>query len=550
MKKLFFAVLTGLCLHTTAQQMPLYSQMYFLRMLYNPALTGYNGTSNVYGFYREQWTAMPGHPVTRGGVADFSLWQDRIGTGLHVYNDNTDIIHRVSAQLYYAQKIHLAKDHLLSLGVAAGLLEAHVDFNNAIVADQNDPHILDAGKGATAFDLNVGLAYQWKKLTIGFSIPSVINTHATILDKTQSTNFGNQRTFIGSASYEISIKNETWNVEPSVLVKNQGKVTQVDANVMANYKRIAYLGIGYRMNYGMSAMAAVTIGQLVTLGYAYELPMMSGAQYSDTKGTHEVLIGVHLTKFMKKKESEPKLDLIDSLMEKQAQLRHDVDSAQRTADSALHRIDSTQNELDTLKNWQSQQGAKSVIEQKQEKMENDSKLNEYEQKLNEHDQLLRDMRQRMDSVKNSLLDSLDNLLKEYRKRISEKPAVNFPDKVDKTTKATPGDVYRLNKVEFNTNSSYLKKESYPELDKVVDFLNMNPDTKIRVSGHTDYLASDEYNQWLSDRRAKRVYDYLADKGVNQNRMSYIGFGKRAPIADNNTEEGRALNRRVELEIIK
>ena len=55
-------------LQTKAQQIPLYSQQYFMRMLYNPALTAYNGSSNIYGFYREQWTGMPGHPVTRGAM--------------------------------------------------------------------------------------------------------------------------------------------------------------------------------------------------------------------------------------------------------------------------------------------------------------------------------------------------------------------------------------------------------------------------------------------------------------------------------------------------
>src|ERR1043165_8501894 len=91
-----------LTLQMKAQQIPLYSQMYFMRMLYNPALTAYNGSSNIYGFYREQWTAMPGHPVTRGAMGEISLWKDQSGVGFHVYNDNTDLIHRVNAQGYYA----------------------------------------------------------------------------------------------------------------------------------------------------------------------------------------------------------------------------------------------------------------------------------------------------------------------------------------------------------------------------------------------------------------------------------------------------------------
>jgi type IX secretion system PorP/SprF family membrane protein len=121
-----------LAARVVAQQIPLYSEMYFLRMLYNPALTSYNGSSDLFGFYRDQWTGIPGHPVTGGAVGDMSLWDDRIGVGFHVYSDNSSIIHRLNAQLYYAQKIHIAQDHVISLGVSAGAMNTYIDFNNAI----------------------------------------------------------------------------------------------------------------------------------------------------------------------------------------------------------------------------------------------------------------------------------------------------------------------------------------------------------------------------------------------------------------------------------
>jgi len=58
-----------------------------MRMLYNPALTGYNGSSNIYGFYRNQWVNVPGHPVTAGAVGDVSLWKDRSGVGFDLYSE-------------------------------------------------------------------------------------------------------------------------------------------------------------------------------------------------------------------------------------------------------------------------------------------------------------------------------------------------------------------------------------------------------------------------------------------------------------------------------
>ena len=539
MKKsiLFTVFLSLFMLSTKAQQTPLYSQLYFMRMLYNPALTAYNGSTNLYGFYRDQWTNMPGHPVTAGVLGEISLWKDQIGTGFHVYQDNTDIIHRTDAQAYYAQKIKLAKNHTLSLGFSLGIMETHVDFSNAIATDAGDSHLLSAGKSGAAFDMSVGLAYQWKKLTIGFAVPQVVNTQTTLTNQSNSTTLSNKRQFIGSASYEISINHEKFNIEPSVLVKSGSSLpVQVDGNIMANYKRFLYLGVGYRMEYGVSMTAAVRISKTVTVGYAYEYPIMKNIGYSDTKGTHELIVGINFDKFIKKKDQNKDIDKkIDSLMAKNDSIQKAVDSLVKQVDSLRKDMDTAKMNIDSLKN-----GSKDLQQQNKELQQENKDQQQKEQEL----------KQNLEKIQTMVKDSFETLAKEYRKHIKDKPAVNFPDAIDKSTKANKGDIYRLNKVEFDRNSSYLKKESYPELDKLISFMNMNPNAHIRVMGHTDYIATDEYNQWLSDRRAKRVYDYLIEKGIAADRMTYIGFGKKVPIADNSTDEGRAKNRRVEVEVVK
>jgi type IX secretion system PorP/SprF family membrane protein len=496
-------------LQMKAQQVPLYSQMYFMRMLYNPALTGYNGSSNLYGFYREQWTSMPGHPVTRGAVGDVSLWKDRIGTGFHLYNDNTDIIHRVNAQIYYAQKIRFAKDHQISLGVSLGIMQTRIDFNNAIVNDQDDAHILSNAKSAVAFDMNVGLAYQWKKLTVSFAIPQVLNSNARITSQLKDSKYSMKRHFIGGASYEISIKQEKWNIEPSILVKKgAAQPVQVDANIMANYNRIAYLGVGYRLDYGVTMQAAVRIAKAVTIGYAYEYPIQKKVQYSSTAGTHEVIFGINFDRWIKKgndkKEELAKQSQYDSLV-------NTVKALQEKVDTVAAKTDSLQNNVDSLN-----------------------------QKGGERDIQINELKERMDNT--------DAVVEQYKKQIAEHPVKNFPNSIDKNTTAATGDVLRLNSVNFERNSSYLENSSFAELDKVADFLKNNPGMSIRILGHTDFKASDEYNDWLSTNRAKRVNDYLITKGIPAGRMVFQGMGKRAPIADNETEEGRAQNRRVEIEI--
>jgi len=112
-----------------------------------------------------------------------------------------------------------------------------------------------------------------------------------------------------------------------------------------------------------------------------------------------------------------------------------------------------------------------------------------------------------------------------------------------------GTVVTLKNVFFDFDKTELKPESFVELDKLVDYLRTN-NIRIEIGGHTDDQGTDEYNDRLSENRAKSVYDYLISKGIPAERLQYKGYGKRVPIADNSTEEGRAENRRTEFKIIK
>lgn len=107
----------------------------------------------------------------------------------------------------------------------------------------------------------------------------------------------------------------------------------------------------------------------------------------------------------------------------------------------------------------------------------------------------------------------------------------------------------LKNIFFDFNDYQLKESSFAELSKVVEFMNANPHINIEIGGHTDNVGSKAFNQTLSANRSKAVYDYLISKGIDKSRLSYKGYDFSQPIADNNTEEGRALNRRTEFKIV-
>ena len=102
---------------------------------------------------------------------------------------------------------------------------------------------------------------------------------------------------------------------------------------------------------------------------------------------------------------------------------------------------------------------------------------------------------------------------------------------------------------FPLNSAVLQPGAQDEIARVAQVLTQYPATTITIAGHTDSSGSEIYNQELSERRAAAVRNALAARGVAPARMTTVGFGESKPVADNSTEAGRSLNRRVEITIV-
>lgn len=113
-----------------------------------------------------------------------------------------------------------------------------------------------------------------------------------------------------------------------------------------------------------------------------------------------------------------------------------------------------------------------------------------------------------------------------------------------------GQAVRLNNVFFDFNQATLRDESKAELDRLFDVLQNNRSIKMEISGHTDNVGEKGYNQSLSENRAHAVVDYLTQKGIEAGRLTYAGYGDKNPVAQNSTDEGRQLNRRVEFKVTR
>jgi outer membrane protein OmpA-like peptidoglycan-associated protein len=105
------------------------------------------------------------------------------------------------------------------------------------------------------------------------------------------------------------------------------------------------------------------------------------------------------------------------------------------------------------------------------------------------------------------------------------------------------------KILFDVDSYSLKPGAEDNLSEIADILIKYPDFNIIVEGHTDNTGKENYNQWLSEKRAGAVADFLVGRGLNPARIQVIGYGETRPVATNETPEGRQQNRRVELHVV-
>ena len=160
-----------------------------------------------------------------------------------------------------------------------------------------------------------------------------------------------------------------------------------------------------------------------------------------------------------------------------------------------------------------------------ESSELDQRVRENSSRNDDQDDMIRALEDRMDEM-NEKIDNLGVLIADM-------------DRVDITVD---------NDVLFAFDSSTIRETAKPTLAKVVRALAKNPDKTLTVTGHTDSVGTEEYNQGLSERRAASVKRYLVQSGIEEDRIMTYGRGETQPLVPNDSEEARAMNRRVELTI--
>ncbi len=494
-----------------AQQLPVYNTYFLNPFLYNPARAGTDpdgGRINL-GF-QKQWDRQTNSPMSVYGTWDGRIKSGNMALGATIQHDRaTNKWETTTGSLAYAYHVPLTKDkaHVLAIGLQAGVNSINLRPFAAI--DPGDP--LTFGGRSVAFDMSVGINYHWKGLNVGFSVPQVIGNKAKFktVDPTLSSNAVYQRQFVGMVSYEAVLgKKKDWTLAPFVMVNFIKKSLPVylDITLMAKYKQLVWLAVGYNNGggskadgsgknayfspnaAGIHATAGCSIKGLVDINYTFKAPVgnKGNMTFSQLGSTHEVLLSFRLKRKTDQSEFEKNKKRTDDEI---AKVNQKADDADKKGDKAIAKVDSLGNALN---------GRISDVEK----------------------------------TANDALTTANNNTKEIEK---------VSARLDNIVYKKFGSVY------FEVDKNELTDEAKASLDAFKSKLGeMKGNYFIYLAGNASSEGGTSYNQALSAKRCDAVKRYLEGTGISQ-RVLLLPYGENSWVTDKQSKEAdRAQNRRVDI----
>ncbi len=298
-----------------AQQVPLYGQYFYNPFIYNPAFTGSDNVTNVFLIHRAQWLDMPGHPVSTALTLDGAIKPKKIGVGVSIYSDKTDFTDRIGVYGSFAYNLQIKESHNLLFGLSLGGLQNRVDFNKAVARDLDDPALIGGYQKSTSIDGNFGIAYHWKSLKIGISVPQIIGTSFKYEGSNTRTYYDLSRHYLASLQYQIFVNSsKDISITPLIMTRFMPEAPiQYDINAIFEYKDFAWLAVSYRSDYAIGVNLKLKVAKSISVGYTYDIITSSIKAYSGM--SHEFLLGYSFggTKEMDEELKKKYEDQIDSL---------------------------------------------------------------------------------------------------------------------------------------------------------------------------------------------------------------------------------------------
>ncbi len=559
-----YIFLFSTCLGTSAfaQQYPLFTNYMMNRYGYNPAIN--TDTAGVIAnlVYRKQWVGIDGAPVTqiagvRGRIKPFP-----IGVGGYIFNDHAGVISRKGGYGMFNFMQQVGPATRLSVGAAVGYYSFSLDADPK-VHDEFDQVVPNAIDGKRFADFNVGVYLQHRDAYFGFSIPQIEEKPLDFTDLPEVSVL--QRHYYILAGYKYKLNDKMY-LEPSGLIKYvQNAPLQWDAGAKVGFQKF-YIGGIYRSAAAFNVLAGIDLGTF-ELCYTYDLAT-NGLAAAST-GSHELSLEMRFGK-PKDTDKDGCPDKDDKCPDKAGPKENDCcpeeDKDEMLADNEDSDGDGCPDKDDKCPNAPGPKandccpfgdrdgdGIRDDIDRCPDlpgvasnggcpidDRDQDGIVDKFDKCPDEPGSLRMEGCPGDDSDGDGIADKDDKC-----------PNTKGVPENDGCPIASAADLETLNlairNLYFDTDKSDIWKESYPFLNKLSELLIKHPDWGLKVMGHADQRASDEYNLALSKRRSEAVFFYLQNRGVKRQQLTVEYYGEGEPASHRASEGSLQLNRRVEME---
>ncbi|MGM0649581.1 MAG: PorP/SprF family type IX secretion system membrane protein [Bacteroidota bacterium] len=296
MKKrlLLFCIIGGMAVSAYSQQLPLYSQYMFNKLLLNPAVTGSNNEKiPIRLTARQQWVGIDNGPSTQIVSGHLRLNNETMGVGGVIYADQFGHESRIGIQGNYAYILPVFSENAsLAFGLSFQVFQYQMDYTNFVSLDENDPQLNYNREQTWIPESDFGLYLYSDEYFAGISANQMIELPIKIGDEEIEDNtLVRHYNLLGGYKFEI---NEEIDLEPSLLIKGTAKTPfQFDINLKGIYQDDYWAGFSYRTSGDIIAMIGLNYKDFV-FGFAYDYSISRLSNYQS--GTFELMLGYNITK--------------------------------------------------------------------------------------------------------------------------------------------------------------------------------------------------------------------------------------------------------------
>jgi len=285
-------ILLNICTFAaSAQQDPQISQNMFNQLMVNPGFAGNSGEINLMLLNRQQWAGFPGAPVTTVFQTDatLKLIGESDGLGFTVVKDAIGYEKNVSFGIDYAFRLRLGQGQL-GCGVSLGVMNKNLtpgwtDTQGGDLVDSSDPALPKQEVNGVLTDVGAGLYYRHKKYFLAFSSTHLTQPSFAFEEK---GHYSLIRHYYLSGGYNMVMNDDRFTVQPSFFFKSDGTTSQVDLDLMLQYNRRFWGGIGYRNQDAVMIFLGFEMQNGLKIGYSYDLNTSVLSRYNS--GSHELFV--------------------------------------------------------------------------------------------------------------------------------------------------------------------------------------------------------------------------------------------------------------------